>query len=266
VARPTLGHGKEPQPPRATEGAQAHEGDSELAPDQGRYRDHPANVRGATGAPSIKTRDRGRASSTTCAKPMDGSPECSFLGAAWRWFVAAPSGAGTSDVPSTVGDMTYDHEHAQDIHIVVEGSEEHRDPMVVEEDETFAGSCSGSICVHDGATFELARGGQHSGSLRLRPAAICRIAGQHSGSLHVSARAVAEVSRNQSGSGHVAHGGLVRVTPSGTLAGSLHVAGLIENRGTCGGSVHMAGGVIRDLKGSSVKQPTTRNGMTYYQW
>ena len=160
------------------------------------------------------------------------------------------------------------HEHPSDIHILADGSEELREPWVITDGrETLSGTHSGGVCVHAEASFEIARQGRHSGSLSLQPGSSARIAGQHSGSLHVGAGAVAEVVGSQSGSVHVERGGLVRVQPGGKLAGSLHVAGLIENRGSRGGSVQLSGGVIEDQDGGSVKQPTKGpGGANYYSW
>ncbi|MCZ2819743.1 hypothetical protein O2V63_05320 [Modestobacter sp. VKM Ac-2977] len=160
------------------------------------------------------------------------------------------------------------HEHALDIHILADGSEERREPWVITDGhETLTEAHSGGVCVHAEASFEIARRGQLSGSLSLQPGSSARIAGQHAGSLHVEAGAVAEVVGDQSGSVHVEDGGLVRVHPGGKLAGSLHVAGLIENRGTRGGSVQLSGGVVEDLDGGSVKQPTEGpRGENVYKW
>ncbi|WMY79480.1 hypothetical protein [Citricoccus sp. I39-566] len=162
--------------------------------------------------------------------------------------------------------MAHDHEHPQDVFIQADGSEEYRDPWVVTDNEVLATAHSGCVCVHEGATLELASTGQLSGSLTLQAGSSVRIVGQHSGSLHVGPESVVDVVGSQSGSVHVAHAGLVRVHPGGMLAGSLHVAGLIENRGTRGGSVHMSGGAIQDLEDASVKEPTRRGGENYYSW
>lgn len=163
--------------------------------------------------------------------------------------------------------MADDHEHQQDIHIRADGSREYRDTWVVVGDEALHGQHSGAVCVHAPSTFEIGPRGQHSGSLRLRAGSSAWIAGQHSGSLHVGPDAVEEVSGSQSGSVHVDFGGLVGVHPGGQLSGSLHVSGLIENRGTRGGSEHMNGGEIRDLDGAYVKQPvTSSDGTKSYSW
>lgn len=162
--------------------------------------------------------------------------------------------------------MACEHEHLQDIFMQADGTEEYRAPWVVAADEVLSSTHSGGVCVHEGATFEIARRGHLSGSLTLQPSSAARIAGQHSGSLHVGPGAVVDVVGNQSGSVHVRLGGLVRVHAAGTLAGSLHVGGLIENRGTRGGSVHLSGGSIEDVDGGSVKRPTRRGDADYYTW
>jgi hypothetical protein len=160
------------------------------------------------------------------------------------------------------------HEHYADIFIQADGSEEHREPWVVHNGhETLTGTHSGGVCIHAGASFEIGSRGQLSGSLSLQPGSSARIVGQHSGSLHVGADSVVEVVGSQSGSVHVERRGLVRVQPGGKLAGSLHVAGLIENRGTRGGPVQVIGGAVEDFDGGSVKEPTkSRDGANYYSW
>ena len=162
--------------------------------------------------------------------------------------------------------MTHDHEHSQDVFIQADGSEEYREPWVVTGSEVLTIPHSGGVCVHEGATFELASQGRLSGSLTLQPGSSARIAGQHSGSLHVGQDSVVDILGSQSGSVHVERTRLVKVHPGGKLAGSLHVAGLIENRGTRGGSAHLSSGAIQDLNGGSVKQPIQRDGTNYYSW
>lgn len=161
--------------------------------------------------------------------------------------------------------MWDDHEHIQDI-FIADGSERRQDPWVIGEDQQLAGPHSGSICVHDGAEFTIGLRAHHSGSLTFRTGSVGRIVGKHSGSLYVANGARVEVSGDQSGSTHVEAGALLSVEQGGKLAGSLYVAGQIENRGVRGGSVSLAGGEIRDLDRGTVKEPTQRNGMTFYQW
>jgi hypothetical protein len=159
-----------------------------------------------------------------------------------------------------------EHEHHQDIFRGSDGSETYRDPWIVEGEGRLTGSHSGSICVHGGASFEIARGAHHSGSLTFRSDSVGHISGKHSGSLHVARRAKVDVRGDQSGSVHVARGAVVRVASEGRLAGSLHIEGLIENRGARGGSVHLSGGEVLDVEGGRVKQPTMRNGVSVYEW
>ena len=161
--------------------------------------------------------------------------------------------------------MSIDHEHSQDI-FITDGSEERRDSWVIEEHRQLTGQHHGSICVHQDAEFTLELGAHHSGSLTFRPGSVGRIFGKHSGSLHVAPTARVEILGDQSGSVHIEPGGLLRVDEGGKLAGSLHVAGQIENRGVRGGSVHLAGGEIHDLDNGTVKTATHRNGMSFYEW
>jgi hypothetical protein len=163
--------------------------------------------------------------------------------------------------------MAYDHDHSDDILVGADGRRERRRQWVLDADEALAGSYSGSICVHAGATFEISRRGQHSGSLTFRPGSGGRIVGLHSGSLHVAERSDVEVVGDQNGSVHVDSGAVLKVAPGGKLAGSLHVAGLIENRGLRGGSVHLEGGEVRDVDGGTVKQPVSSGeGNAVYYW
>jgi hypothetical protein len=163
--------------------------------------------------------------------------------------------------------MAYDHEHSDDILVGADGREERRRQWVVDADEELTGSYSGGICVHAGATFEISRGGQQSGSLTFRPGSAGRIVGLHSGSLHVAERSDVEVVGDQSGSVQVDSGAVLKVAPGGKLAGSLNVAGLIENRGLRGGSVHLEGGEVRDSDGGTVKPPmSTGEGTLVYHW
>ncbi|UKA73392.1 hypothetical protein [Arthrobacter sp. FW306-06-A] len=161
--------------------------------------------------------------------------------------------------------MNADHEHRQDT-FITNGVEELREPRIIEGHEELTTHYDGSICVHEGAEFTLAAGAGHSGSLTFRPGSAGYILGKHSGSLHVAPTATVEVAGDQSGSVHIDSGGFLKVEKGGKLAGSLHVAGQVENRGVRGGSVHLAGGEIRDLDTGTVKEPVVKNGMSYYRW
>lgn len=163
--------------------------------------------------------------------------------------------------------MGHEHEHRLDIFVGSDGSEERRGPWVVDNDSDLTSSYSGSICVHPGAVFEITRYGHHSGSLTFQPGSVGRIIGKHSGSLHVAEEAHVEVLGDQSGSVHIDAGAVLRVAPSGKLAGTLNVAGVVENRGVRGGSIRLAGGQVHDVDGGAVKQPSTnRDGTSIYRW
>lgn len=164
--------------------------------------------------------------------------------------------------------MSDEHVHGQDIIIAADGSQTYQDPFVVQGDVVLRQPHSGSICVHEGANFTIARSAQHSGSLHFRRGSTGRIEGSHAGSLHMAADVTVEVQGNQSGSAHVAAGAVLTVAPDGQLAGSLHIDGLVTNAGVRGGSLETGlGGEVRDLPGSRVKQPVRNSeGMVYYQW
>jgi hypothetical protein len=164
--------------------------------------------------------------------------------------------------------MTQCNEHPQDVFVGADGSEEYRDPWVVDSDDQLGGSHSGSICVHGGANFEIARGAHHSGSLSFQMGSSGRIIGRHSGSLYLGEQSNVEVVGDQSGTVNVDPGAVLKVAPGGKLAGTLHVAGLIENRGVRGGTVQAdGGGEVRDVDGGVVKPPTSmRDGRAIYRW
>lgn len=162
--------------------------------------------------------------------------------------------------------MSADHEHNQDIFSKTDGSEEFRDPWVIEGDDRLSRTHDGSVCVHEGATFTIARGADLRGSLTLRAGSSAQIDGRHSGSLTVSEDAVATVVGDQSGSVTVQAGGQVDVADGGKLAGSLTIAGLVVNRGIRGGTVTLRGGEVRDVDGGSEKPPEVRDGQNVYRW
>lgn len=164
------------------------------------------------------------------------------------------------------GEPMPNHEHQDDIFIDASGNETRRQPWIIDDDAHLSTSHSGGICIHRGGELTIDKAGRHSGSLSLRPGASAVIRGAHSGSLHVAPEAMVVVEGQQSGSVHVEHGGVVRVLANGRLAGSLHVAGRIENSGQRGGTVSERGGEIIDLPGSTVKQPRFKDGTAVYEW
>lgn len=137
-------------------------------------------------------------------------------------------------------------------------------PLHISEDGVFVGTHQGGVVVAANVTWRLE--GTIQGSLRLGNGAVVEIYGSHQGSLHVSAGAKVIVHSTQQGSSHVAAGGLVEVMRTGRLAGSLHVEGLIINRGERGGSVH-GNGQVEDEDGGRVRQPTRYiDGGAVYEW
>jgi hypothetical protein len=115
--------------------------------------------------------------------------------------------------------MAHDHEHPQEVFIQADGSVEYREPWVITDDEVLATAHFGGVCVHEGATLELASKVRLSGSLTLQAGSSARIVGQHSGSLHVGPDSVVDVLGSQSGSVHVERAGLVRCTLAASWPG-----------------------------------------------
>lgn len=158
------------------------------------------------------------------------------------------------------------HSHSYDIIIESGGVEREVPTLVVEEDETLRGEHNGPVCVHKG-TLIIARGASHNGSLAVQSDAHVSVLGVHNGSLTISSSGSAEVVGAQNGSTHVGDSGLLRVSAGGRLAGSLTVAGRVENAGARGGSVAELGGELVDLPGSSVRHPErSANGALIFRW
>lgn len=121
----------------------------------------------------------------------------------------------------------------------------------------------GSVCVHVGARL-IVRGVQN-GSVSSRPTATGVVRGTVNGSVTVAEGGRVEVVGSINGSVHVEEGGLNHIAPSGKLAGSLHVNGVIENEGVRGGPV-TGYGDVRDVGTGRVRQPVVENGVIAYRW
>ncbi|RZU66983.1 hypothetical protein EV379_3358 [Microterricola gilva] len=159
-----------------------------------------------------------------------------------------------------------DHSHPNDIFIDAGGLQVEQATLVIDGDSTLNGAHNGSVCVHNG-TLTIVQGATHNGSLAVQPGAQVAIHGAQNGSLTIGADATGEVRGAQNGSVHVDAGGVLRVAVGGRLAGSLSVAGLIENAGVRGGTVTKYGGTVIDLPGSTVKEPQVgANGAKIFHW
>lgn len=134
-----------------------------------------------------------------------------------------------------------DHSHPNDVFIKAGGVEVEKPPLIIDGDKTLSGTHSGSVCVHDG-TLTIVRGATLNRSLTVQPSAHVAIHGVHNGSLTIGSSATGEVLGAQNGSVHVEANGALRVAIGGRLAGSLTVAGQIENAGLRGGTVTKIGG------------------------
>jgi len=147
-----------------------------------------------------------------------------------------------------------DHSHPNDIFIKAGGVEVEKPPLVIDGDNTLNKTHNGSVCVHDG-TLIIVRGATHNGSLTVRPSTHVATHGVPNGSLTIGSSATSDVLGAQNGSVQVDANGALRMAIGGRLAGSLTVAGRIENAGVRGGTVTNIGGKVTDLRGSTIKEP-----------
>ena len=134
-----------------------------------------------------------------------------------------------------------DHTHPNDIFIKAGGVEVEKPPLVIDGDNTLNKTHNGSVCVHDG-TLIIVRGATHNGSLTVRPSTHVATHGVPNGSLTIGSSATSDVLGAQNGSVQVDANGALRMAIGGRLAGSLTVAGQIENAGLRGGTVTKIGG------------------------
>ncbi|QIS40564.1 hypothetical protein GW571_14785 (plasmid) [Clavibacter capsici] len=159
-----------------------------------------------------------------------------------------------------------DHHHPTSINIAQDGTRTEVPTRVVDGSGTMKGTSSTPVCVHSG-TFTLPLGATLNGSLTIRTAGHAVISGTLNGSLHVAAAATVAIDGRQNGSVQVDDEGLVEVLPSGQVAGSLTLAGRLENGGTRGGSVTIRGGELVDLPGATIREPERlADGSHLYRW
>lgn len=159
-----------------------------------------------------------------------------------------------------------DHSHPNDIFIGADGVRVEKSPLVIDGDKTLSGTHNGSVCVHNGA-LTIGQSATHNGSLAVLTSARVVIHGVHNGSLSIGSSATSEVLGAQNGSVHVDDDGTLLVASGGRLAGSLTVAGRIENAGVRGGTVNNIGGEVIDLPGSTVMEPQRgADGANVFRW
>lgn len=135
-------------------------------------------------------------------------------------------------------------------------------PTVLSVDHEIADLHRGSVYVEAGC---LTLSGTLQGSLTIKSGAAVRISGTQQGSAHVESGAEVLVTGTLNGSTSVAVGATVVVEEGGRLAGSLRNHGTVIIRGTFGGA-RSGPGELRLERNGSIKQPTIRNGINFYEW
>lgn len=136
-------------------------------------------------------------------------------------------------------------------------------PRVVVGQEELLGTHQRSVHVEAGGQLVLV--GILQGTLHVEEGATVVIRGACQGTLHVSSGSLVIIEGRQEGTVHVDQGGRVEAKSRAKLAGTIHNDGLILNQGVRGGRVS-GEGTLKDLPGSSVKQPVMRDGAWIYHW
>lgn len=135
-------------------------------------------------------------------------------------------------------------------------------PLVVDTDHVLTGIHQGTVHVEAGH-FTLA--GVLQGTLYIHTGVVASIDGTQQGEVTVEGGSRVEVAGAIEGGTRVQPGAAVIVESGARLAGSLSNDGLVVVRGVFGGA-RSGAGEFR-LEGSGrVKQPTVRDGVSYYEW
>ena len=135
-------------------------------------------------------------------------------------------------------------------------------PMIINEDYVLVGEHCGTIHVEAGT---LVIQGKNSGTLDVQMGAKVEVLGEQSGSTHIATGAEAIVRGIMSGSTTISDGSTIIVEEKGMLSGSVRNEGILIIKGVFGGARLGDGEIIIEGNGY-IKEPVTRNGMTYYQW
>ena len=133
-------------------------------------------------------------------------------------------------------------------------------PMIINEDYVLVGEHCGTIHVEAGT---LVIRGKNSGTLDIQMGAKVEVLGEQSGSTHIAAGAEAIVRGIISGSTTISDGSTIIV--KGMLSGALRNEEILIIKGVFGGVRSGDGEIIIEGNGY-IKEPVTRNSLTYYQW
>jgi cytoskeletal protein CcmA (bactofilin family) len=134
--------------------------------------------------------------------------------------------------------------------------------FVINEDYTLTGLHRGTVIVQSG-DFTLE--GTLEGTLSIASGVCAVIRGTQRGSVSVGPSATVSVYGAIWGSTTVDPGAMLTIEPGGKLAGALTNHGRVVVRGVFGGSLTGGGELVLEGEGH-IKEPTVRNGNTYYRW
>lgn len=133
---------------------------------------------------------------------------------------------------------------------------------VIEDDFTIQGKHNGTVHVKNGT---LTIQGELHGTLDVQSSAKVIIIGKQHGTVSVDNDAEVIVVGELHGTTAVSAYGTVIIEAHGKLAGTLHNNGTVIVRGVFGGSQSGQGELILEENGY-IKQPTIKNGISYYEW
>jgi cytoskeletal protein CcmA (bactofilin family) len=134
--------------------------------------------------------------------------------------------------------------------------------LSIKEDYVLTGTHEGTVLVESGL-FVL--NGIIQGSLYIQSGVTANIFGSQQGTVTIGHSAKVIVTGAIEGSTTIEHGATLIIEASGRLAGALTNYGKVIIRGVFGGP-QTGNGELKIEGNGYIKQPTVRDGITYYEW
>lgn len=134
--------------------------------------------------------------------------------------------------------------------------------LAISEDYVLTGFHSGTVHVESG-NFTLE--GTLQGTLDIQSGVTAHIAGMQQGTVSIDNGSMVTVTGTIQGTTSVSRGATLIIETGGRLAGTLDNNGEVILRGVFGGQRVGSGKLIIE-EGGRIKQPTIRNGISYYEW
>jgi hypothetical protein len=135
-------------------------------------------------------------------------------------------------------------------------------PLVIASDHVIDGVHQGTVHLEAG-TFELR--GRLLGTLVVHPHARAVISGIQRGTISLGEGAHVAVQGAIEGTASVGRGAILVIEATGKLAGTLSNQGTVVLRGVFGGAT-VGFGTLRIEGDGYIKEPTIRDGVSFYEW